>query len=81
MAQINITLKINIDEANLLLKLLDEGEEVRQQLGKQFRENSLKKGESTSEWKDGNPLFDRWRRMGQEVLAIEAMRRGMKGAI
>lgn len=73
MAQVSITLKITIDEANLLLMLLDEAEDLRQNLGKMLKE-------AGREVEAGNIISEEYKKAGQEVLAIQAFRRGIKGA-
>lgn len=73
MARIDITVKASIDEANLLLKLCEEGKQTRQELGKIFRE-----GFENPDPVKANENREAWQRMGQEVLTIEAMERGFK---
>lgn len=74
MAQVNITLKVSIEEVNLLLKLLQEGEETRNSIGRQFNQDAKKHPEGSPTWER---LMSEYRLMGQEVLAIQALRRGM----
>lgn len=77
MALIKTTLTITLDEANLLLKLLDEGEALRRHIGKKMSEDKITEGGGV--WKKDDPEFQKFQECGQELLAIEAMRRGLRG--
>jgi hypothetical protein len=72
MAQITITGKFTLDEARLITKLLVEGHRRRQaqviKLRGEISDDDIKN-------KVESPAIVKWKTVGQEMLAIEAIQR------